>query len=434
MKVKKMKYEYNDAVEYILSIPRFTKKNPLENTEHFLDILNCRDNDFKIIHVAGTNGKGSVCAFISNVLVTSGRKTGLFTSPHLVNINERIRIDNKEISNEDFLKAFMIAYEASIKMQKEGFEHPTFFEFMTGMALIAFKQAGVSYAIMEVGLGGRLDATNAIRNPIISVITSINLDHTELLGDTIEQIAFEKAGIIKKNVPLVYYGQDNRVDKVIRSVRQDNPGFALNVTDSKINVIENSHKNIVFSFTSNNDNCIILEVPFIAEYQAINASIAVSAIKVICQNDISDDIIKKAIATTVWEGRMEQVLSGIYLDGAHNDSGIDEFIKTVNSLETKGHTYILFSAVIEKDYDTMIRKIACNLSVDGIILAEMNNGRAIPISTLKEEFEKYTSTKIYAYKSVNEAFEYARTIKKDEDRLFCVGSLYLVGELKNILL
>ena len=158
----------------------------------------------KVIHVAGTNGKGSVCAYLNSVLQTAGYSVGMFTSPHLESINERFQINGKNVENEQLVHAFERVQRAATVMRREGMPHPTFFEFLFAMAMVLFEENHVEYAVLETGLGGRLDATNVIKKPAVTVITSVSLDHTEWLGGTIEEIAAEKAGIIKAGVPVVY--------------------------------------------------------------------------------------------------------------------------------------------------------------------------------------------------------------------------------------
>ena len=195
---------YQQAVEYILDIPRFTAKNDLGNTKAFLELLGNPQQRLKVIHVAGTNGKGSVCAYVDAMLRAQGKRTGLFTSPHLVRMNERIVIDGQQISDAEFTETFEEVKEKVGEMERKGLSHPTFFEFIFGMAMAAFAKAGVEYAVLETGLGGRLDATNVVEHPVCCVITSIGRDHMQWLGNTIEEIAAEKSGIIKAHVPVIY--------------------------------------------------------------------------------------------------------------------------------------------------------------------------------------------------------------------------------------
>ena len=207
---------YEEAAAYIEEIPKFTTKNKLEHTRKCLDLLGSPDKKRKIIHVAGTNGKGSVCAFLSTMLEEGVYKCGLFTSPHLVKMNERIVLNGKQISDEDFCEVFEETMQAVRRMQDAGLEHPTFFEFLFAMAMKAYDRAGMEYIVLETGLGGRLDATSSVE-PVACVITSIGLDHMEYLGDTVEQIAGEKAGIIRPEVPVFFAqtapGSDSVIEK-----------------------------------------------------------------------------------------------------------------------------------------------------------------------------------------------------------------------------
>ena len=209
-------FTYDEAVAYIEELPKFTKKHSLDHVREFLRRLGNPASDRKIVHVAGTNGKGSVCAYLQAILMAEGKHTGFFTSPHLVSINERIRMDNIQIDNEAFLEAFVQVQGMARQMEEEGLGHPSYFEFLLGMGMTAFARTDVEYIILETGIGGRLDATNYIEHPALAVITSISLDHTDILGDTIEEIAAEKAGIIKPGVPVFFDASNPLACEVIK--------------------------------------------------------------------------------------------------------------------------------------------------------------------------------------------------------------------------
>ena len=206
---------YAEAINYIEEIPKFTKKNKQSHTRECLNRLGNPDRNFDVVHVAGSNGKGSVCAFTASVLQKNGYRVGLFTSPHLVKTNERFRINGEDISDEKFLDAFHRVYELSLQLVKEGSYHPTYFEFLFLMGMLIFAEAGVQIVVLETGLGGRLDATNVVEHPLACVITSISLEHTEYLGDTLQAVAGEKAGIIKKGAAVIYEGFQKEVSDVI---------------------------------------------------------------------------------------------------------------------------------------------------------------------------------------------------------------------------
>ena len=203
---------YEEAEAYINSVPKFTSKNKPENTLELIRRIGHPERKMKVIHVAGTNGKGSVCAFLSSMMTAGGKRCGLFTSPHLVKMNERFQINNIPVSDEIFLGAYDKVMKIVKEMQEDGFYHPAYFELLFAIGMVIFEEEGVEYLVLETGLGGRLDATNIVEHPIVTVITSISLDHTEILGDTIEEIAGEKAGIIKLRVPVVYDGREKRAE------------------------------------------------------------------------------------------------------------------------------------------------------------------------------------------------------------------------------
>ena len=225
-----MKYE--EVVRYIEDIPKFTKKHTLLHTREFMRRLGNPCQGRKVLHVAGTNGKGSVCAYMQAILLFEGKRVGFFTSPHLVKLNERIRINGKDIDDDTFCRIFAKVRQVAEELEKEGLEHPSYFEFLYGMGMLAFEENDAEYIVLETGLGGRLDATNSFEHPFLSVITSIGLDHTEILGDTIEKIAGEKAGIIKKGVPVFFDRSDERSSRVIEETAENGkwvkgPGMKL---------------------------------------------------------------------------------------------------------------------------------------------------------------------------------------------------------------
>ena len=349
---------YQEAVAYIDETPKFTKKNTLDHTRAFLKRLGDPQEKMKILHVAGTNGKGSVCSFLASMLKAGGKRTGLFTSPHLVKINERFVVDEKDVSDEEFLEAFHTVMDCVEEMKEEGYPHPTYFEllFLIGMKL--FERAGVEYLVLETGLGGRLDATNSVAHPLVSVITSISLDHTEYLGDTVAAIAGEKAGIIKEGVPVVYDASCPESAEVIRRRAEELHAPAYPVTPKMYKISKTTKKHIDFSIDSGYYDDIRLSISSVAEYQVKNAAEAVTAIRVIDREGaFTDEVIRKGVEEMRWQGRMETVLPGVIIDGAHNEAGVEEFVKTARRLEADCPVTLLFAAVGDKDYRHMIETI-----------------------------------------------------------------------------
>lgn len=427
---------YEEIIEEIAEIPKFTTKHPLGHTKAFLERLGNPQKHFKIIHVAGSNGKGSVCAWIANVLQKGGKHTGLFISPHLVDIEERFVADGKQCTKEDFVQAAETVQKAVKQMEREGIPHPSYFEYLFAVGMVIFREKNMEYAVLETGLGGRLDATNVVENPLLTVITSISLEHTEILGDTIAKIASEKAGIIKHGVPVVYDASEKAAEQVIRQRAEQLGCRMFPVCPEKIKILLNTGKKIDFSYESMYDVTEV-EIPFGAPFQAQNAAIALMAVNCLKKaEDISDEAIREGMLTVRWKGRMQEALEDIYFDGAHNADGIRCFLQAVAEI-TKSPAVLLFSMVQEKDYRKAIRKLLEDGNWEQIIVTTISDARGIPCGKLKQAFEAEASAlnqniQITEIENVREAFEMAMCVKKKEQKLFCAGSLYLIGELEQI--
>ena len=423
------------AEQYLERIPSFAKKKSgMEDVRAFLELLGSPDRGMKIFHVAGTNGKGSVCSFLASMLHAAGKRTGLFTSPHLVDINERFQINQENVSNELFLEAFeavMDMVHTLLKEQPDTFAHPTFFELLFLMGIYIFDKANMEYVVLETGLGGRFDATNVIEHPLISVITSISLEHTEYLGDTCAKIAGEKAGIIKEGCPVVYDGTREDVSEVIEAYAAKMHSKAYAIRPDMYKILMNTHKTIDFSMDTGYYEPMNVSIDTVAEYQVMNAMEAVTA-ALVMDVGLTETDIHCGMKNMRWEGRMEPVLPGVILDGAHNDSGIEEFVKTARRLGKDTKVTLLFSCVSDKDYDGMIRTICEEIPFTEVIVTEVGAYRMVPAEKLGSIFRKYTKQPVTEISSVEEASDgaYAR---KGDGILFCVGSLYLVGSLKEIL-
>lgn len=424
---------YQEAVAYIDETPKFTKKNSLEHTRAFLKRLGDPQENMKILHVAGTNGKGSVCSFLASMLKAAGKRTGLFTSPHLVKINERFVVDEEEIGDEEFLEAFHTVMDCVREMREEGYPHPTYFELLFLIGMKIFEKAGVEYLVLETGLGGRLDATNSIAHPLVTVITSISLDHTEYLGDTIAAIAGEKAGIIKEGVPVVYDASCPESAEVIRKKAEELHAPAYGITSKMYKISKTTKKHIDFCIDCGYYDCIELTISSVAEYQVKNAAEAVTAIRVMEQGgEFSDEVIRSGIEKMRWQGRMEQVLPGVIIDGAHNEAGVEEFVKTARRLEADDPVTLLFAAVGDKDYRHMIETICRELRLERVIVTEVGGYRSVDVRKPEALFREFGQKQVTACPDVEEAFDEAMK-EKGDGILFCVGSLYLVGSIKGIL-
>ena len=428
----KIPQDYQEAVNYIEDLPKFTKKHTLEHTKRFLAMLGNPCKDRKVVHVAGTNGKGSVCAYIQAILEAEGKTCGFFTSPHLVKINERIQMNRIPIADEFFYRIFRKVIVAAEQMENDGEGHPSYFEFLYGMGMMAFEEMNVEYVILETGLGGRLDATNSFENPVLSVITSISLDHTDILGDTIEQIAFEKAGIIKKNVPVFYDGSNDEASIVILKKAKEMNAPCREITNRAFEIKEVERNYIAFSRTNAYDKDTIWKVPICGYYQVMNAELAISAVEYLLKNEvIHTNRWRDAVASMNWGGRMEEVMPHLYLDGAHNPGAMDAFIKSVELLGEKIDV-LVFSAVSDKKYDQMIAYICKNLDVETFIVTEIEGWRRVEAEKLFTIFRDNTDKEVLCIKDLKTALETAFS-KRKEGEIYCLGSLYLVGMIKNLL-
>ena len=424
-------WSYDEAVKYIEEIPRFTEKHPLSHTKVFLREIGVDESKMKIIHVAGTNGKGSVCAMLSNILVKAGKNTGLFTSPHLVTHNERIRINNQQIDDDEFLTIFLKVKDTVDAMEKQGYSHPSYFEFLFLMAMHEFQIKKMECVILETGLGGRLDATNCIEHPVVTIITQVGLDHMEYLGDTVSKIANEKAGIIKKHVPVIYWAQDEDVRNVIVKNAHEKMAKNIPVCKKDYKIITKNNKSIDFSVGNGYYLNEMFRLPFISEYQVQNAMLVLAGLENIdCEIAKDLELVSDALQSVRWEGRMEIVCPGVIFDGAHNGPGIDEFVKTFTEYKCEGKKSILFSVVKDKDYDYMVNMVA-KTDVDRIYITQIDSYRALSLEQIEKDFrEKNCNAQIIADKDVVLAFSKAIAGNSEKDVLFCVGSLYLIGELK----
>lgn len=421
---------YTEAVDYIETIPKFTVKHPPEHTRELLSRLGNPQEGIKIIHVAGTNGKGSVCAYLNAMLLAGGKKTGLFTSPHLVRINERFQINGEDVSDEQFLDAFLKVEKAAKEYEAEGEGHPSYFETLFLMGMLIFKEAGVEYLVMETGLGGRLDATNVVEKPLACIITSISRDHTEYLGDTLEAIAGEKAGIIKAGVPVIYDASQPGPASVIAAKAKEMGSPAWPMEPSFYEMKTQSREGITFTFAYPGGEKAELVIPYVAKYQMMNASLAFYTMHILQDvHDIPKNVLAEGLSKIKWPCRMEMAAPGVIIDGAHNEDGIAQFVSTAGYFAKENEITILFTAVADKHYHEMIGEICEGIHPSHVVATQIDGSRVVPAEVLAEDFRKAGCTDVCAEPEIGAAYENALG-KKGSGMLFCVGSLYLAGELK----
>lgn len=424
---------YEAAERHLLEIPKFTKKNSMENTRCFLRHLGYSGNQ-KVIHVAGTNGKGSVCAYLRSILQEAGYTTGMFVSPHLVCMRERFLINGKMITEEEFLWAYRSVAEKLCSLPeslREASYHPTFFEYLFFMAVLLFEREAVEYMILETGLGGRLDATNAIEKKEVCVITSIGYDHMEYLGETLPEIAREKAGIFRKKVPVVYFDKNRSVTETLEKCAVLAETSTFPVSFRAIKEVNSHDKTIDFSLQSNYYGYIRLSMPTIALYQIENAALAAAAVEQLDDRvHISTKQLAEGIRKMRWEGRMEEIMPSVYLDGAHNTDGIQAFLQTVGQDGCTGKRFLLFSMVREKQYEAVMDMLAESGLFDEIGVVAIRDKRALPLRELADYFRQYTGLQIKGFEKLEDALRNFTMRRKAEDNVYIVGSLYLAGEVK----
>lgn len=405
-------------------------KHPPEHTRELLSRLGNPQEGIKIIHVAGTNGKGSVCAYLNAMLLAGGKKTGLFTSPHLVRINERFQINGEDVSDEQFLNAFLKVEKAAKEYEAEGEGHPSYFETLFLMGMLIFKEAGVEYLVMETGLGGRLDATNVVEKPLACIITSISRDHTEYLGDTLEAIAGEKAGIIKAGVPVIYDASQPGPASVIAAKAKEMGSPAWPMEPSFYEMKTQSREGITFTFAYPGGEKAELAIPYVAKYQMMNASLAFYTMHILQDvHDIPKNVLAEGLSKIKWPCRMEMAAPGVIIDGAHNEDGIAQFVSTAGYFAKESEITILFTAVADKHYHEMIGEICEGIHPSHVVATQIDGSRVVPAEVLAEDFRKAGCTDVCAEPEIGAAYEKALG-KKGSGMLFCVGSLYLAGELK----
>ena len=430
---------YDEIVDYLYNIPRFTKGGHMDNVRKLLAALSNPQDSFKYVHVAGTNGKGSVCAYLERCLRLCHQKTGLFTSPHLIRVNERMRICGREISDADFVRIFHEIRELVEEQAAHGCVEPTFFEYIYLMAMVYFREQRIDYGVIETGMGGRMDFTNACSHPVLTIITPISMDHMAVLGNSIAKIADEKAGIIKAGCPLVYYGQDPQVKAIITSYVQSLGVDACCLTDAQVEIMSDDGKTIDFSLNYGYHDNYRLTLNTAATYQAVNASLALLGFKALwpavagaASGDLFLSVVRRAFASTHWPGRMEALGERFYVDGAHNEAGIDAFVETIRCGFGHKPLTVVFAVAGDKDYRAMVRKICSIPELTGVVVTEIENGRRCDLHEVAAEFEKNWNGIICSTYNIREALDRGLALKGQSGILCCVGSLYLVGSVKEI--
>jgi len=423
---------YTEAINFIHSTNKFGSVLGLDNISKLLEFLDNPQKNLKVIHIAGTNGKGSVSTMINDILINSGYNVGLYTSPFLEKFNERIKINNTYISNDDIAKYVFKVKEKIKLMTEKGFPHPTEFEIITAMSLLYFKEKKVDIVILEVGLGGRLDATNVIKNPLLEVITSISLDHTEYLGSTIKEIAYEKAGIIKQNSKVVFYPSNKEaLDELIRVSKEMNSEYFLTNKDDIEILNSDINGSTVLYKKQNNLNISEFELSLLGENQIYNVLTALKAMEVLkdMNYNITSKNIKDALKNIHFSGRFEVFNKDPYiiLDGGHNKDGIESFVDNIHLYFKDKKITLFFGMLADKDIDSSLKKLLP--IANKIYTLTPNNNRAFTNKDMYNKIKSLDNNTNVSY--LNDIEEIFNIINKNSREIYAfVGSLYLIGEVR----
>ncbi|MEG1835582.1 MAG: folylpolyglutamate synthase/dihydrofolate synthase family protein [Oscillospiraceae bacterium] len=411
---------YQEAVDYIHSLLKFGIKPGLERISALLNALSNPQNDLKYIHIAGTNGKGSTSTMISEILSCEGKKVGLFTSPYVFDFCERIKVNGENIPQNELAKTVATVKNAVNSILKDGIE-PTEFEVITACAILYFKETKCDIAVLEVGLGGRFDSTNIIPPPIASIITSISLDHTQILGDTVEQIAMEKCGIIKNSSKIITTSRQD--EKALKIIKETANNKECDLYIGKVQDAEILNENIFgtdFLFDG-----LKIHLPLVGSHQVENAVGVITCIKAI--GGISDKSIVCGIEKTKIPARMEIIEKSptVLIDGGHNEEcsvALSDMLKRF----VRSKITVVIGMMADKDCEHYLKNVLplC----DAVILTNPSNPRAISPNELEKIAKKYCDN-ITIEENPKKAFKMAKDITKKEDMVLVCGSFYLLSDI-----
>ncbi len=414
---------YEQSLEYIHSISWCFCKPGLDRIRELCTRLGEPQRGMRFIHVAGTNGKGSFCSMLSKILEKQGLRVGLFTSPYIRFFNERMQINSSPISNAELAELTTLVRPYAEAMT----DKPTEFELISAIAFEYFKRNACDIVVLEAGMGGRLDSTNIIDAPVLSVITGVALDHTAFLGDTVEKIAAEKAGIIKRGAPVLYGGTDKGALEAIRQAA-DKADSELFCTDyDALTVRSATLEGTRFDFGAWKN----VDIKLLGLYQPRNAASVLCAVEILrkCGMDISDSAVREGLLSARWQARFEIISRKplTLFDGAHNPEGIDSAIASIKHYFGDGRVYVLSGVLADKDYEYITERI-CEVA-DRVFTMTPNNPRALPAEKYAKEFNK-RSARADAYSTLGDAYSAARASAAENGyALVCLGSLYTYAEL-----
>ena len=431
-------YSAEGAIGKIHKFEKFGSILGLERMTELLEVLGNPQDELSLIHVAGTNGKGSTCKYIYTVLRECGYKVGLYTSPFLEIFNERIELDGEYISDEDLAEYTDRVLEAVEKMTAAGKQSPTEFEVITAIAFLYFKEKGSDYVVLEVGLGGRGDSTNVCKKPLISVITSISYDHTDRLGDTLAEIASEKAGIIKDGSPVVTSAEAEEALAVIERTAAEHGSLYFETRNLPCRITEETFGGCRFDLTVQGVTFENLEISMLGEHQVKNAAAAVAALCILEENgDVSvpEEALRSGLKKARQNGRFELMSEQdekpmLIIDGAHNPDGALMLKKTMRLFCSGKRILMVTGMLADKDTENILGEFTDITSE--FMVTEPKNPRRMSFDVLGDRLEKLGGSVLYKGECA-EALDAAMKKKDEYDVILFAGSLYLIGEIRTLI-
>ena len=427
--------DYIEALNYINDKNKFGSRLGLETIGKLLDLLGNPHLGMNYIHIGGTNGKGSTSSYIRNALQEAGYRVGLFISPYLERFNERISINGEDIPDDKLAEITNRVKDKIEIMLEEGYEHPTTFEIVTAIAFVYFNEESVDYTILEVGLGGRSDSTNVIKKSLASVITTIDYDHIDILGDTLGKIAYEKAGIIKEKGLVISYPQQAEAAKVIKRVALEKEAELIKCPMENVVIKDLNEFGGIFDFKYNDRIYNGVEINLLGEYQIYNATLALYTLLILRDKgliDITDIQIRNGFKKTRWKGRLEILKRNptFLIDGAHNLQGVKTLAESLKMFKYK--RLILGIGILkDKDVEHMVEILAP--LADEIVITQVNMPRRMESESLEKIIKKYNE-KTFIEKDIEKAIDKTYELANEEDLIVFAGSLYLIGDVRKALL
>ena len=423
---------YEEAMNFIQNTNKFGSVLGLDNIRELLERLGNPQDQLRVVHIAGTNGKGSTLAFLAGIFRESGYRAGRYVSPASFCYEERFRINEENISKEDLCFYMEKIKNVAEEMVKDGLSHPTMFEIETALSFLYFLDKKVDVVLLETGMGGRLDATNVVKKPIATVIASIGMDHMQFLGDTLEKIASEKAGIIKEGCPVISYDNTKEVNEVIKNKAKQMHAKVTFVNSAGIRVLQESLNGESFSYRSSDGRWYEkIEIPLLGRHQINNAALALETLNVIknyyC---ISDFQTEDGMRKTIWRGRIEILEREpmVICDGAHNPDGAKSLLSFLQNNFTNQRLIYIMGVLSDKDYEQMVQILAP--AADKIYTVAPDNPRALSSRELCNCISKYHQN-VEERQRLAECLSEVRQKAEKDDVIIICGTLSFQNELIN---